>query len=173
MNILKQEILNSLPNEFLQADKLHNFKDIFNKYIKKNNFEIVKNDQFIIEAKIQSLIDKIDTSIQVNKDIENFNCEKLKKDFGEVHFNVTCDICNKNPIVGIRYKCTECSNYDLCGDCEHNFWKVHGHTLIKIRERQYKKEGDLKFKISKIKIEENFPKNVNYNENWDYTCLNN
>ena len=31
-----------------------------------------------------------------------------------VHVNVTCDGCNMAPIVGSRFKCAECPNYDLC-----------------------------------------------------------
>eukprot|EP01112_Ceratiomyxa_fruticulosa_P022929 TRINITY_DN855_c0_g2_i1.p1 TRINITY_DN855_c0_g2~~TRINITY_DN855_c0_g2_i1.p1 ORF type:complete len:516 (-),score=153.67 TRINITY_DN855_c0_g2_i1:146-1693(-) len=48
------------------------------------------------------------------------------------HFNVQCDVCGQNPIVGARYKCTVCHNFDLCGSCEGK--KVHNpeHTLLKI-----------------------------------------
>lgn len=35
-----------------------------------------------------------------------------------VHDGVTCDECKRNPIVGIRYKCTGREDFDLCGECE-------------------------------------------------------
>jgi len=41
-----------------------------------------------------------------------------------VHFNVTCDGCEANPIKGIRYKCNNCPNYDLCQQC-YNKGGVH------------------------------------------------
>jgi len=34
-----------------------------------------------------------------------------------IHGNVICDGCNMNPLVGIRYKCGHCCNYDLCEQC--------------------------------------------------------
>jgi hypothetical protein len=37
-----------------------------------------------------------------------------------VHANVRCDGCNVFPIVGTRYQCTVCNNYDLCAKCEAN-----------------------------------------------------
>lgn len=34
-----------------------------------------------------------------------------------VHPNVTCDEC-EGPVAGTRFKCTVCSNYDLCSSCQ-------------------------------------------------------
>jgi len=51
-------------------------------------------------------------------------------DDGESHPGVTCDGCNK-PVVGFRYKCVQCPDYDLCGRCEtkglhpeHNMMRI-------------------------------------------------
>jgi hypothetical protein len=32
----------------------------------------------------------------------------------EVHKNVTCDGCELSPILGARWKCSVCADYDLC-----------------------------------------------------------
>jgi hypothetical protein len=37
-----------------------------------------------------------------------------------VHGNVQCNACNVFPIVGTRYQCTLCHDFDLCSKCEAN-----------------------------------------------------
>jgi len=51
-----------------------------------------------------------------------------------VHEGATCDNCNMNPIIGVRYRCQECYEYDLCEACEA--LNVHNadHTLVKLRK---------------------------------------
>lgn len=45
-----------------------------------------------------------------------------------VHPNVICDGCN-GPVVGTRYKCSVCPDYDLCSVCEGK--GLHqGHTKL-------------------------------------------
>lgn len=36
---------------------------------------------------------------------------------GHIHENVICDVCG-NPVIGVRFKCLECPDYDLCRACE-------------------------------------------------------
>uniref|UniRef100_A0A3P9LX09 RING-type E3 ubiquitin transferase n=1 Tax=Oryzias latipes TaxID=8090 RepID=A0A3P9LX09_ORYLA len=38
---------------------------------------------------------------------------------GIKHDGTMCDTCRQQPIIGIRWKCAECSNYDLCTTCYH------------------------------------------------------
>lgn len=56
--------------------------------------------------------------------------DNLEAEFGPVHRNVTCDVCGQEGIVGTRYKCTVCPDYDLCETCE----PLHdrSHPMIKI-----------------------------------------
>jgi hypothetical protein len=51
-----------------------------------------------------------------NKINENKKQTKPKKS-STVHSHVQCDECNVCPIVGIRYKCVICADYDLCSKC--------------------------------------------------------
>ncbi len=46
----------------------------------------------------------------------------------EVHDHIACDGCNLDPIVGVRYKCTQCPDFDLCEKCEAQ--GVHKHHLF-------------------------------------------
>merc|ERR1719436_1836959 len=46
------------------------------------------------------------------------------------HPGVTCDGCEK-PVVGFRYKCVQCPDYDLCERCEAK--RIHpGHNMMRI-----------------------------------------
>jgi hypothetical protein len=33
------------------------------------------------------------------------------------HVDVSCDRCGQRPVVGVRYRCSMCANYDLCESC--------------------------------------------------------
>lgn len=43
-----------------------------------------------------------------------------------VHHGVSCDHCGAVPIVGPRFKCTSCPDYDLCGNCYPQKTAIHG-----------------------------------------------
>ena len=49
------------------------------------------------------------------------------------HYNVECDVCKMNPIAGIRYKCSMCTDFDLCESCEASCKHPSSHPLIKMR----------------------------------------
>jgi len=55
-----------------------------------------------------------------------------------VHDNIMCDNCKCNPIVGTRFKCTICSDFDLCSACEAKDVHPSGHPLMKIKVRKEK-----------------------------------
>ncbi|KAI4106970.1 MAG: hypothetical protein L6R37_001863 [Teloschistes peruensis] len=58
--------------------------------------------------------------------------DQAKKD-SFVHRGVNCNSCNILPIRGIRYRCSNCHDYDLCEQCEA--LQVHDktHLFYKIR----------------------------------------
>jgi len=62
--------------------------------------------------------------------------EKEETNRQEIHRHVACDGCSKTPIIGNRYKCNDCENYDLCGDCLLNKNKIHNekHTFKTIEK---------------------------------------
>uniref|UniRef100_A0A1A9W6U2 ZZ-type domain-containing protein n=1 Tax=Glossina brevipalpis TaxID=37001 RepID=A0A1A9W6U2_9MUSC len=48
-----------------------------------------------------------------------------------IHHRVECDNCLISPIVGFRYKCIECENFDLCQHCEAKH--VHAeHMMVRM-----------------------------------------
>jgi hypothetical protein len=48
-----------------------------------------------------------------------------------VHDRVNCDGCGQRGIVGIRYKCAICPDFDFCGRCEATI--EHDHPFLKIK----------------------------------------
>ncbi|UZO02473.1 uncharacterized protein OCT59_020953 [Rhizophagus irregularis] len=43
-----------------------------------------------------------------------------------VHHGIVCKCCDKT-ILGMRWKCTFCNNYDLCQDCKSKSSNIHDH----------------------------------------------
>jgi len=60
------------------------------------------------------------------KEIKVQKCKKI------VHNRVECDNCHVAPIIGIRYKCLICRNFDFCEKCENTV--EHAHAFLKIRD---------------------------------------
>ncbi|KAL8693566.1 MAG: hypothetical protein Q9224_003729, partial [Gallowayella concinna] len=58
--------------------------------------------------------------------------DQAKKE-GYVHRGVNCNSCNAMPIRGIRYRCTNCHDYDLCEQCESLQVHEKTHIFYKIR----------------------------------------
>ena len=46
------------------------------------------------------------------------------------HHGYVCDGCDQGPILGSRFKCTTCGDFDLCATCEERC--NHAHPLLKI-----------------------------------------
>ena len=49
-----------------------------------------------------------------------------------VHHGYICDGCEMEPIIGNRYKCTVCDDFDYCEACEEKFKDQHKHPFLKI-----------------------------------------
>ena len=114
--------------------KLENqFKQLYNEKIKNANKTLnkLKDD---LEKKYQeefnqkiSQISNLMLQSQINKNKCN-----------TIHYGIKCAKCLKNPIVGFRYKCSICNNYDLCEECEEKNCQTeeHPHSFIKIRKHE-------------------------------------
>ncbi|KAJ2616064.1 hypothetical protein H4S08_000939 [Coemansia sp. RSA 1365] len=48
-----------------------------------------------------------------------------------IHHGTSCNSCFEEPIRGMRYRCAQCSNYDLCEACEAQDAHRH-HLMLKI-----------------------------------------
>ena len=52
---------------------------------------------------------------------------------GYVHRGVSCNSCNTQPIRGIRYRCSNCMDFDLCEQCEALQIHPKTHVFYKVR----------------------------------------
>lgn len=50
-----------------------------------------------------------------------------------VHRGCACNSCNMLPIRGIRYRCANCADYDLCENCESQGLHTKTHIFYKIK----------------------------------------
>ncbi|XP_014677222.1 PREDICTED: E3 ubiquitin-protein ligase MIB1-like isoform X2 [Priapulus caudatus] len=51
---------------------------------------------------------------------------------GIKHDGTMCDTCRMQPIYGLRWKCAECTNYDLCSACYHGDKHHLRHRFFRI-----------------------------------------
>jgi len=88
----------------------------------------------MIAKKIEELIPCIANKVKM--EIEGKKVEQVEQPAPEaiVHKHVKCDGCGLFPIVGIRYKCFECADFDFCEKCEATI--EHPHNFIKMKKPQ-------------------------------------
>ena len=106
------------------------------------NIHSIHNGKFIELQKVRNEIKQLQKKMEKTEKNEEIQSEKLKsKPKNEkkeekkevVHGDYICDGCNADPIVGVRYKCTVCEDFDYCEKCEKTLGARHGHPLLKIR----------------------------------------
>jgi hypothetical protein len=139
--ILREKLeLERFENERIQLEKLEQERLEKEQILRENSERLEKEKSLMIEYITKAVEENINMNIEKIKDqlikqtIEDstkalLNKEDVKKE--TVHKGVTCDGCNVGPIVGNRYKCTVCFNFDLCQNCEDK--GDHLHPLIKYK----------------------------------------
>ena len=49
-----------------------------------------------------------------------------------LHRGISCNICSANPLNGVRFKCLNCVDYDVCSRCEPSCDHDLTHVFVKI-----------------------------------------
>ena len=136
--------------------------------IHKSIYEnIQKQNQTILENYIKKFNDK-----EEQRQLENSKLSQIiisdKNKIGKsvcktVHKNIKCEHCFMEPIVGFRYKCATCSNYNLCEKCEeaNEDSQNHPHDFIKIRNEERNNNANDEECVSDKKIELNALEEIN------------
>jgi len=86
-----------------------------------------------LEEKLPEMVQSIMTQSQNISRIEEPKVESNAEaqNAKPIHSYVTCDGCGVKPIVGVRYKCSVCDDFDYCEVCEAT--KEHAHEFLKIK----------------------------------------
>ena len=64
--------------------------------------------------------------------LKKFSSKTENEEGKAIHQRCSCDGCGMNPIVGVRYKCSICDNFDYCQNCEELYNNEHNHPFIKL-----------------------------------------
>lgn len=75
---------------------------------------------------------QVQTKILMKNILKKFSSKTENEEGKPVHTMSSCDGCGMNPIVGTRYKCSICDNFNYCQNCEELFKNEHNHPFIKI-----------------------------------------
>ena len=144
-NKLNEESINLsiFPNLEINDKKDDNDPD---EKIKNDIKELVRNKMKDLENNIVLDIYK-SIKTQMNLNEEKVNTFDLNQN-EIIHKDIKCNNCGKENIKGIRYKCLQCSNFNLCGECESYLDHEPNHILIKIR-KPIKEEEELLFKMNR------------------------
>lgn len=59
--------------------------------------------------------------------------EEQSRREGYVHRGITCNGCGTSPLKGIRYRCSNCNDFDLCENCESHQFHQKNHIFFKVR----------------------------------------
>merc|ERR1719317_1494276 len=96
-------------------------------------------DMVTIASDEELIIALTEMSGPVCKLIINIKSENKSEDISskesQIHPGIVCDGCEKTPIVGPRYKCVVCDDFDLCGSCEAA-GRHPGHNMIRISNQE-------------------------------------
>ena len=94
--------------------------------IKKNQLEIICPLKKKLEQK-EKIIKNEEKTEKIDKTEKAENTQKKEKK--EIHWFVTCDGCKMYPLIGKRYKCDVCPNFDFCAKCYEKEKEKHKHKF--------------------------------------------
>ncbi len=108
----------------------------------KNNSQLYRKNLELVKSEIKddddTKITKKITKIKKPNSLNENKSKKLNNGNNNYHYGIKCDNCNLFPIVGCRYKCSICEDFNICEKCETIMGFSHSHPLIKINKPQMK-----------------------------------
>jgi len=112
-------------------EELRNFKkeieSEISAVVSKHFYQSLIQKNFEAQKKLNEMQSSIS---KLNELRDALNVEK------NMHLGFACISCRQVPLLGIRYKCSVCKDYDLCQACEETSGQAHPHPFIKIRSQE-------------------------------------
>ena len=127
-----QELSNKLAEKFKDLPTLKISTDIYNDMNKEEDKEEKLKSNKKVENK--TLYGMRPENVPKKNNLCPTKGNMTDNEKKPEHFGVKCDQCGVNPIVGCRYKCAVCPNFDYCEECEQKFAIKHNHAFFKITD---------------------------------------
>jgi len=110
----------------MEVSRQSKYEEIISSKAKADREEIKAIVKESMKENLPDLADMMKDYLRNNtqENVAESNVEK------EVHQNCYCDGC-QGSIVGVRYRCSVCFDFDFCENCEAT--KEHAHLFLKIR----------------------------------------
>ena len=172
-----------IENKYIQMykEKLKHSIEAINENIKNKIIEFenkYKKDYDDLRNKYEQKFSQLSNEVLQNKN----NIVKCNT----IHQGIQCNKCFKSPIVGFRYKCSKCNNYNLCEECEekNSQNEEHPHPFIKMKKHEpdnfYYNQNNNPINFSqniinnrkKINNEEDEFKIIQFGDKYEFECLN-
>ena len=117
-------------------DKPPEFKEESNHICFKSNLIIPQQKELSEEEKIkQSIREMVQSKLAIlEKSIIDQISQKENLNPPNIHIGIKCSGCGMENIVGTRYKCTVCPNFNFCEVCEEYTEHDDNHVFLKIKE---------------------------------------
>ena len=138
INMDAQKAIQEKMAKFIEEEYEKMKKQLIEKTLKQNQ-EILNtyiNQLSTIDKERQSVFHNEMSKVIQQSQSQIKNNMNMSMSVSSIHSNVKCELCHQQPIVGIRYKCSVCPNYNLCEACEEKNYelKTHPHDFIRMRD---------------------------------------
>ncbi|KAF2437091.1 EF-hand, partial [Tothia fuscella] len=67
------------------------------------------------------------------KQLLYYVAEEQSRQEGYIHRGVTCNSCDIKPIRGVRWRCSNCADYDLCSECHSVGMHPRTHIFYEVK----------------------------------------
>ena len=112
-------------------EKIFELKKKMGLPFKKPIIKPSNNPKIVINfGNLMKINDKgLNTELKLNKDEPYIDIVKKEEIKELIHLGVKCDGCKMYPIIGKRYKCNKCFNFDFCEKCYEENKSTHQHEF--------------------------------------------